>query len=82
MECQASDDAVRKRLDRRLRKGGDPSDARWEIYAGQKRRFQRPSEVPPERLITAGTEKPLGSEARRVLRELRDLSPLSLPAKA
>ncbi len=82
VECQASDDAVRKRLDRRLHEGDDPSDARWEIYAAQKRRFQRTSEVPPERLIIVDTEQPLESEARRVLRELRDLSPLSLPAIA
>src|SRR3990170_5277034 len=47
---QASDDAVRGRLARRLREGGDPSDARWEIYAAQKRRFQHPAEMPPDRL--------------------------------
>ncbi len=80
LQFLASDDAVRKRLDRRLREGGDPSDARWEIYASQKRRFQRPSEVSPERLITVDTERPPGREAQRVLRRLRDLSPLSLPA--
>jgi aminoglycoside phosphotransferase family enzyme/predicted kinase len=80
LECRASDDAVRKRLDRRLREGADPSDARWEIYASQKRRFQRPSEVSPERLITVDTERPSGREAQRVLRRLRDLSPLALPA--
>jgi aminoglycoside phosphotransferase family enzyme/predicted kinase len=76
---QASDDAVRGRLARRLREGGDPSDARWEIYAAQKRRFQRPGEVPPDRLVTVDTERPLAREARAVLRALRRLSPLSLP---
>ena len=80
LECRVSDDAVRKRLDRRLHEGGDPSDARWEIYASQKRRFQRPSEVSPERLITVDTERPPGREAQRVLRRLSDLSPLALPA--
>jgi len=74
---QASDDAVRGRLARRLREGGDPSDARWEIYAAQKRRFQRPAEVPPDRLVTVDTERPLGREARAVLRALWRLSPLS-----
>src|SRR3972149_7945657 len=78
---QASDDAVRGRLARRLREGGDPSDARWEIYAAQKRRFQRPAEVLAERLVVVGGERPLEREARAVLRALRRLSPLSLPSR-
>jgi len=76
---QASDDAVRGRLARRLREGGDPSDARWEIYTAQKRRFQRPGELPPDRLLTVEGERPLEREVRAVLRALRKLSPLSLP---
>jgi len=76
---QASDDAVRGRLARRLRQGGDPSDARWEIYAAQKRRFQRPGELPPDRLVAVDGERPQVGEARAVLRALRRLSPLSLP---
>ena len=79
LTLRASDDAVRRRLARRLREGGDPSDARWEIYAAQKRRFQRPSEVPPGRLIAVDAEQPPAREARAVLRALRKLSPLSLP---
>jgi hypothetical protein len=77
---RASDDAVRGRLARRLREGGDPSDARWEIYVAQKRRFQRPGELPPDRLVTVEGERPLEREARAALRALRRLSPLSLPA--
>ncbi len=80
LEFRARDDAVRTRLARRLRQGGDPSDARWEIYVAQKRRFQRPSEVPPERLITIDAERRLDREAKAVLRRLRRVSPLSLPA--
>ena len=76
---QASDDAVRGRLARRLREGGDPSDARWEIYVAQKHSFQRPGELPPDRLVTVEGERPLEREARAVLRALRRLSPLSLP---
>lgn len=82
LEFRASDEAVRRRLARRLREGGDPSDARWEIYAAQKRRFQRPGEVPPERLIVVDTATPLASEVRAALRRLRALSPLSQPEKA
>jgi aminoglycoside phosphotransferase family enzyme/predicted kinase len=80
LELRASDDAVRARLARRLREGGDPSDARWEIYVAQKRRFQRPGEVPPERLITIDAERRLDRGARAVLRRLRQVSPLSLSA--
>jgi aminoglycoside phosphotransferase family enzyme/predicted kinase len=82
LECRASEDVVRRRLDRRLREGGDPSDARWEIYVAQKRRFQRPSEVAAERLIVVDSERPLDRAAEEVLRWLRRHSPLSLPAKA
>ncbi len=79
LEFQVSDSAVRRRLARRLREGGDPSDARWEIYAAQKRTFQRPSEVPPERHVVVDTRRPLASQARGVIAALRHLSPLSLP---
>jgi predicted kinase len=78
IECRIEDATARARIERRLREGWDPSDARWGIYVVQKRRFQRPSEVPPERLISVAAEKPLGSEVRRVLRELKALSPLSV----
>ena len=80
LQFLASDDTVRRRLARRLREGADPSDARWEIYAGQKRRFQRSTEVLPERLIVVDTKQPLDRAVRRALRSLRLLSPLSLPA--
>jgi len=78
LECRASEDAVRRRLARRLRQGGDPSDARWEIYTAQKRRFQRPSEVAAQQLIVVDSEWPLDRVVRQVLRRLRSLSPLSL----
>lgn len=78
LEFRASDEAVRERLERRLREGADPSDARWEIYTAQKRRFQRPSEVPPERLIVVDSERPQRATEREVLKALRRLSPLSI----
>jgi aminoglycoside phosphotransferase family enzyme/predicted kinase len=79
LELAASDAAVRRRLARRLRQGGDPSDARWEIYVAQKRRFQRPTEVPAERRVAVDTGRPLAAQARRVIAALKRLSPLSLP---
>jgi len=81
VEFRASESAVRRRLARRLREGRDPSDARWEIYVAQKRTFERPSEVPPERHVVVDTARPLQAEARAVLAALRRISPLSLPGR-
>ena len=82
LEFWAGDETVRRRLARRLREGGDPSDARWEVYVAQKRRLQRPSEVAPGRLIAVDGERPLARSARGALGKLRRLSPLSLLEKA
>lgn len=79
LALEAGEEVVRRRLDRRLREGADPSDARWEIYVVQKRRFQRPSEVPPERLLAVDAERPLRSQLSSVAKGLRRLSPLSVP---
>ncbi len=79
LEFRASRTAVRRRLARRLREGGDPSDARWEIYVAQKRTFQAPTEVPAERHLVVDSARPLDAQARAVLAGLRRLSPLSLP---
>jgi len=73
------DDVIKARLAERFRKGRDPSDARPEIFAAQKRRFQRPSEVPVERRIVVPPEGPKRARMRVVLRGLRALSPLSVP---
>ncbi len=78
IQLLASDTVVRARLDKRLRAGADPSDARWEIYVSQKRRFQRPSEVPEERLTLVDAERPARGQASGALKALRALSPLSL----
>lgn len=75
----ADDALVRRRIDKRLREGASPSDAGWSVYVRQKRRFQRPKEVPPERLITVDAGRPLAAQVREVLDRLRRLSPLSVP---
>jgi len=76
LEFRASAAAVRRRLARRLREGGDPSDARWETYVAQKRTFQRPSEVPAERRMVVDTTRFLQTQARTVIAALGRLSPL------
>lgn len=74
----ADEALVRRRLEARLRAGGDPSDARWVIYAGQKRRFQRPTEVEEMRLIEIDSSKTSRAKLRRALDGLRRVSPLSI----
>ncbi len=76
---RAEDALVRRRIEKRLREGADPSDAGWSVYVRQKRRFQRPSEVPAERLITVDAARPVAAQVRAVLDALRRLSPHSLP---
>lgn len=73
----AGDDLVRRRIEKRLREGADPSDANWAVYVRQKRRFQRPTEVPPERLIVVDASRPVRAQVRTVAAALRRLSPLS-----
>lgn len=76
LECRASDAAVARRLARRLREGGDPSDARWEIYLAQKRVFQPVRELPPERHLAIDTGRPPERAVSAALRALRRLWPL------
>ncbi|MDO8614605.1 MAG: AAA family ATPase [Dehalococcoidia bacterium] len=80
LELAADSDAVRRRLERRLRRGADPSDAGWEVYVAQKRRFQRPAEVPAERRLLVDSQRPIAAQVRSALKALRALSPLSLQA--
>jgi predicted kinase len=74
----ADEELLKKRLSKRVREGGDPSDARWVIYTGQKRRFQKPSEIPPERLIEIDSGKRISRQVRTVLAALKRISPLSV----
>ncbi|MCI0838680.1 MAG: AAA family ATPase [Chloroflexi bacterium] len=79
VEVSAAEDAIRERLAGRLERGRDASDARWEIYVQQRRRFQRPSEVPRERLISVDTSKRGAWSVAPILDALRHISPLSVP---
>jgi aminoglycoside phosphotransferase family enzyme/predicted kinase len=80
VQTTAREPDVRRRLYERLADGGDPSDARWDIYVQQKRRFQRPTEVPPDRLITIDASRPVKRQFVEARRRLRALSPLSVTA--
>lgn len=75
---EADERDVHRRLDARLAAGKDPSDGRWEIYVQQKRRFQPPAEVPPQRLITVDTSRGWKSQMADAVTRLRAISPLSV----
>lgn len=75
---EADESAVRDRLGSRLRRRQGPSDARWEIYVRQKRRFQQPSEVPAGRLIRLDTTGALARQLKAAVGSLRAISPLSV----
>jgi predicted kinase len=74
---EVDDATARNRIDRRVIEGDDPSDARWLVYRGQKRRFQKPSEVPAGRLIPLDASGSNESQARDARIALQALSPLS-----
>jgi predicted kinase len=72
-------ETVRRRLDRRLARGIGSSDARWETYVKQKRRFERPSKAERERLMLVKALR--NSDIKQVIRWLEHLSPLALQAR-
>jgi predicted kinase len=74
---EVAPEMVRRRLDRRFARGTGPSDARWETYIAQQRRFQRPSEM-CERLLTPNAPARIDSKVAHLIRRLREVSPLSL----
>ena len=55
VECTATEDDIRERLERRVRRGGSVSDGRWEIYQHQKTSYEPITEFPHERHIVVHT---------------------------
>jgi len=58
LECRAPAEEVQRRLAERLARGKGPSDARWEIYQEQRRRFQPVTELPPQEHLIIDTQAP------------------------
>ncbi|WP_353684067.1 AAA family ATPase [Thermodesulfovibrio sp. 3907-1M] len=54
--CTAEDSVVKERFMKR-KEAEDISDARWEIYLAQKRKFEPPDEIEGERLIRVDTSE-------------------------
>lgn len=74
----ASEAATRARMQVREREGG-VSDARWTTYLQQKRRFQRPTEIPDGFTLTVDTSRGGAADVARAVKRLRAISPLSVP---
>lgn len=56
VHLQVSEEAVRRRLERRRDDPGDPSDADLEVYRRARETFEEPDEVPDRLLIRTTTE--------------------------
>jgi aminoglycoside phosphotransferase family enzyme/predicted kinase len=78
--AEAAEQDIRQRMAARLEIGSGPSDADWTIYVQQKRRFQRPGDVPAGRLFSVDTSGDSSRQVEAVVQGLRGISPLSVPA--
>jgi aminoglycoside phosphotransferase family enzyme/predicted kinase len=70
IECQCSDEEIRKRLARRAREKNEPSDGRWELLAEQKKDYDRVEGFDPDLILSLNTERPLEECLARIFRHL------------
>lgn len=59
VHCICPERVMRERMEKRQHDPQAVSDGRWEIYLQQKMRFEMPSEIGPEQLLTIDTNHPL-----------------------
>ncbi len=59
VHCICPEEVMRKRMEQRQQDPQAVSDGRWEVYLQQKVRFELPSELRPEQLITINTNQAL-----------------------
>ena len=71
VECVSTEQDIKNRLERRVRRGGGVSDGRWEIYQRQKPAFEPLSEVAEDHHVVADTSA--GSVAESVRAVLQRL---------
>lgn len=55
VECRAREDEIHRRLDARAARGDSVSDATWEVYLGQKKRFAPLAPMAGARQVTVDT---------------------------
>jgi len=59
IECQCAEEEIQKRLARRAGEKGEPSDGRWEIFADQKKDYDRVEGFGADLHIPLDTGRPL-----------------------
>lgn len=59
VHCICPEEVMRKRMEQRQLDPQAVSDGRWEVYLQQKAKFEMPTELGPEQLITINTNQPL-----------------------
>ncbi|MDZ7640690.1 MAG: AAA family ATPase [Desulfurivibrio sp.] len=57
--CDCHDTVKQQRLARRARDPAAVSDGRWEIYLGQRQKFEPATELPAARCLNLDTERPV-----------------------
>jgi uncharacterized protein len=71
IECVCRDEIVRERLERRVKDQREASDGRWEIYAAQKKDFDRIDELPGRAYLALDTSLPPEECVRKIIERLR-----------
>jgi len=66
LECEATEDVVRARLERRSAKSASVSDGRWEIYCGQLAEFEPPEELPTSQRVVLDRSRPIEELIERI----------------
>ncbi|MFI5166481.1 MAG: AAA family ATPase [Thermoanaerobaculales bacterium] len=59
LECRASEEIIRDRLQKRAARNGSVSDGRWEIYHKQVKAFEPPEEIPGDSRVVLDRSKPI-----------------------
>jgi predicted kinase len=70
IECQCSDEEIKKRMARRAREKGEPSDGRWELLAEQKKDYDRVEGFDPDLILFLNTERSLEECLAQIFRHL------------
>ena len=59
LECRASEEIIRERLEKRAAKNGSVSDGRWEFYHRQVKEFEAPEEIRGDSRVVLDRSRPI-----------------------
>ena len=57
IECLCSEEEIQRRMARRAREENNPSDGRWEIFADQKKDYEKVGGIPSDLFLPLDTER-------------------------